>query len=652
MKVILFDRREKQVGRLIPNLVTPREIEDLNGLNRFVFTYPAIAEWAGEIRDGYYVAIQDLDNDWQLYEITKVGKNITGTQSMLEVECDHAYYALAEEEYVALNIQGQSAYSALSQVLGGTGWQPGVVQVTGTRTISTQPIKRLVALRQLEQSWECELHYRVQISGVSIHAKYVDMLIRRGSHTGKRYTFGRDLIGINLTVDKSNVVTALYGFGPVLHLPEEGEEGGEERLTLADVEWVKGQPAELYPGGPSSPAPVDKPLGQFWIGDEDAREIYGRLDASTQKMVHVFDEYSSSAQSPQALAWETWRQLQKRVTPLWHAEATVAALEQVPGFEHERVRLGDTNYAILPNMLPIEGRIILIDRQRKSPDQTMIEMGNFRPVQSDADLEMEKRQQRVDSRSGIWDRAAVITPNRRLPTSVLDGVIDAAVNQLLAGGGSFVADGDGAWVYDTSDASTALGAICMVAHEGQAAVLLAKRPSPISPWNARVGFTTEGFKIFGEEVIGGILRGGQLIGSQVEFDLENGTFRIGQALFYDGQDLIFGEGAIRWENLDLASRENLKGEDAYRVEILSSQGNYFRVGQVNTILSARVYKGSEDITDSLDPNQCRWTRVSEDPAGDEIWNQSNYGGTKQLVLTPEDVTRKATFTCTILKEAT
>lgn len=93
-----------------------------------------------------------------------------------------------------------------------------------------------------------------------------------------------------------------------------------------------------------------------------------------------------------------------------------------------------------------------------------------------------------------------------------------------------------------------------------------------------------------------------------------------------------------------------KGEDAYRVEVLSRNGDTFRNGIIDTWLYAVVYKGDNDITDELDINRFRWERVSEDSASDILWNQRYFGGTKEIKITTEDVYKRATFTCSITKE--
>lgn len=94
--------------------------------------------------------------------------------------------------------------------------------------------------------------------------------------------------------------------------------------------------------------------------------------------------------------------------------------------------------------------------------------------------------------------------------------------------------------------------------------------------------------------------------------------------------------------------QGLPGEDAWHVEIISSNGNIFKAGKIQTTLSARVYKGSDDITYDVPSSKFRWTRVSSDAVSDQNWNDRYFGGTRSVDVTTEDVYQRATFFCEIL----
>lgn len=96
----------------------------------------------------------------------------------------------------------------------------------------------------------------------------------------------------------------------------------------------------------------------------------------------------------------------------------------------------------------------------------------------------------------------------------------------------------------------------------------------------------------------------------------------------------------------------IEEQKMYRLVITSSNGNIFKNGNIATTLSAEVYSWDENITDSLDPNQFVWTRVSEDADSDKLWNAAHYGGAKQIEVTKDDVHVRATFFCDLIDTAT
>ena len=89
------------------------------------------------------------------------------------------------------------------------------------------------------------------------------------------------------------------------------------------------------------------------------------------------------------------------------------------------------------------------------------------------------------------------------------------------------------------------------------------------------------------------------------------------------------------------------GQNAYRVEILSKNGNVFKNGVINTVLSARVFRGDEDVTERLDANRFRWTRVSDNEESDNIWNDRYASGIKFITLSTDDIYHRATFECNV-----
>ena len=94
--------------------------------------------------------------------------------------------------------------------------------------------------------------------------------------------------------------------------------------------------------------------------------------------------------------------------------------------------------------------------------------------------------------------------------------------------------------------------------------------------------------------------------------------------------------------------EELESGLPYQVNIISSNGEIFKNGNIETVLTLSViYKGKE-IVDTLNNEQIIWTRVSRDPIGDQEWNRNHKGKGKSITITSDDVYSKAVFEVEII----
>ena len=106
---------------------------------------------------------------------------------------------------------------------------------------------------------------------------------------------------------------------------------------------------------------------------------------------------------------------------------------------------------------------------------------------------------------------------------------------------------------------------------------------------------------------------------------------------------------LKWVDFDDETKENL--EDAagvLSVQIYSSNGNSFINNIISTTLTAKVYRGSKEITDTILSNLFNWIRLSENSDTDTIWNKQHEGVGNTITISEEDIYRKATFNCEVL----
>jgi hypothetical protein len=92
---------------------------------------------------------------------------------------------------------------------------------------------------------------------------------------------------------------------------------------------------------------------------------------------------------------------------------------------------------------------------------------------------------------------------------------------------------------------------------------------------------------------------------------------------------------------------------AFNVEIESTNGNIFRVGQsTQTILKARVFRNGEEVTETTPDSWFSWRRVSMIPRvapdDDATWNAAHSAGFKQITISVDSVYARASFFCGII----
>ena len=115
----------------------------------------------------------------------------------------------------------------------------------------------------------------------------------------------------------------------------------------------------------------------------------------------------------------------------------------------------------------------------------------------------------------------------------------------------------------------------------------------------------------------------------------------------NGNDLSFS--VIQTITKSKEGEKGDPGEDAYQLAILSTRGNLFRPDELETTLQVRVYKGGVNVTDQFDAADFRWSRESDNPESDDVWNSYHYSlGGKTIQVTTDDVYRRAVFNCTLL----
>jgi hypothetical protein len=93
--------------------------------------------------------------------------------------------------------------------------------------------------------------------------------------------------------------------------------------------------------------------------------------------------------------------------------------------------------------------------------------------------------------------------------------------------------------------------------------------------------------------------------------------------------------------------EEVMDDVVYKIEIHTSNGFTFKNGQINTVLTVKVYRGKDNITDTVPASGFIWKKRDKDGVLDTAWNSAHVNIGKQITIDRNDVYEKATFECDI-----
>ncbi|MEC1647112.1 prophage endopeptidase tail family protein [Bacillus halotolerans] len=372
--------------------------EELNKGSSFSFVADASHPDARYLFEENQVVFRDKDGILRLFVIKELDDTDENSEVNTLVTCEAAMMELAETFVKDFRPTDKTAQFVLDNVLARSRWVAEVSAELGTNSTTFYKKTALECIAEVINIWGGELQDSIEFDGNKIIKRIIKILPRRGKDSGKRFEIDKDTENIKRTVI-SYPLTALWGYGAsIASTDEDGEEtGGYSRfIDFSEVEWKK-----------SKGDPVDKPLGQEWVGDPDLLKRLGRL--KNGELIHREGQYNNEdITDPVELLKATYNHLITTASKTEvNYELSVQLLQNVPGYEHEHVELGDTTIAIDRNFaIPIETsqRIISMEYDITDPDNTcVVEIGQFLSVLQ-GDDRINQIENILDKNRGTWER--------------------------------------------------------------------------------------------------------------------------------------------------------------------------------------------------------------------------------------------------------
>ncbi|MDU2383207.1 MAG: phage tail protein [Finegoldia magna] len=510
----LLDNTEK-IKREIETLGDPCWHEKLNGLNVLEFT-----TLDRDIKNKDRVVFQDELGIWHEFIV----ESIDDTHEDVFVYCEDSFYEtrgdyIDDKRFVSANFS-----TVADAVMSYTRWNFKVLGDLGKGTVNFYhtDVKSAV-FEDMQNKFNFEIKTYVEITNSRISQRVIELRKQRGHDNGKRFTYDKDITSISRTIDSTEFCTALYAYGK----GEETENGGYgRRIDLSQVND-----------------------GKKYVENTNARDHFGKY--VNGKREHIFATYIFGDIDDRKKLLE---QAKKKLKELSEFKVTykcdVLVLNKLlKDRAHEGIELGDT-VAIIDKDINIRVRARVVERKSylNSTKADEIVLGNF--IEDYATQQAKIKSDLKSISNTINEQGQAITDLKNFDYYA---TIVQELNDRINATGGYVyisKDGQGLITYDKPIDKNPTKAIQLKG----GAIRIANSKRSDGSWNWTTFGTGDGFTA--DMIIAGILQGGK-----VRWNLEDGTFLIGNSIsdynfYWDGSTLHMRDVDIDLTNNSVVKNMN------------------------------------------------------------------------------------------------
>lgn len=322
------------------------------------------------IERGMRIAFEDAEGVLQPFEIRKV--RTYEPDHYQEITAEHIIISELTDVHTDDNeLTNVTPSSALTSVLdtqpieltGVKRWAVGNVTATATSSGDITVGSAFQNIRMIEQNWNVYINPRVTFDASGITGRYLDIVPAEGVWHGVRLSIDKNADEMGVTIDDTEVKTAMYGYGGTDHTITQNQlEYTSTKITLAGYNWT------------NPPSGCSKATADNYVVDTAATAMYGRDG------VPRFGFYQNADITDQAtLAQKTWEALQAENKPTVTVDCMVKDLYRM-GYHDEPIRLHDTVFVeIRPINDVLQLEIIKLAVDLLDPTATRPTIGAYIP---------------------------------------------------------------------------------------------------------------------------------------------------------------------------------------------------------------------------------------------------------------------------------
>lgn len=412
----IYDRWGSQIGTLqnVSRAVHASEVNGEDSLTLEVIGDP--------LAKGQRIVWRDKFNVWHEHIVNEIEVRHEG-DIITTAYCENSISEIALEYIVDKNPSG-TATALMNVALANSRWTTGTVSVSGSHKTSWYHINAYEALQDVVSLFNAEISTSITVSGSSITSRRINIVPRIGLTTPKRFTYGRNLIGIVRTVESDDVVTALYGYGKgIPKYDDNGEATGgySRKITFGDInggkDYVTNETAKSYWGIPD--------------GEGGLNHAWGKVE---------FDD----CEDPKELLTLTKAALEKMSKPTVTYEGTVASFAESGFTNGEDSQIGDDVYIFDKELgEKLSGRVLRYERDLLDATNDVITLGNIVSSITDKMNKFQASLADLRNRSANWN--GVAEANQAWLQNMMDN-LNTFMNEV--GGYAYWEQGQGITVYN------------------------------------------------------------------------------------------------------------------------------------------------------------------------------------------------------------
>ena len=310
------------------------------------------------------IAYPDEDGDLRLFSIIRIYETYRSGEAYKRVLCEDISITDLNNAY-SKPFNALTLEDAMQGALGDSGWGWELDYVASLEQdkiiIVEEYISARSALTRVADAFKIEYKFIMKIDEFGQTEKVVKVFGKLGVNNGKYFIYERDLVGLERTIEYSDVKTAVF---------PTGKNADGNIITLTG--WVPPTPVQGF----------TKELNWDLVVADEAHALYDPFGVNGVENFRILISNTGLADK-ELMYLQAISELIDLTQPVYTYTMDVLLLEDVANFYGEDVRVGDTVWAkdkAGKQEIGVEARVIQKITSHTNPENNQLTFSNFKEI--------------------------------------------------------------------------------------------------------------------------------------------------------------------------------------------------------------------------------------------------------------------------------